>query len=231
MLNLKELIDWSKCPSGRVPVIVQRRSGFILAMFWIPKEDLQAITDLTVALCRCLNSETSGLYIDCDNDALLCRCDSVTQVLLPDRCLRTDWWWTWSGKTHPKMRNLWKNTYNGLLPVIVQDYRSLDFLMLAWMNQEAWEESVQSKRTCFFSRSKNRLWRKGEESGNRQIIREMEVCAGGWMPYTLLFGIEQIGGAACHEGYRSCFFQRVDASQLTIVGERVFDPKQVYKRD
>jgi len=234
VLNLTELIDWSKCSSGRVPVIIQGRPGWILGVFWIPKTDVQAIADLNAALRRCHRSESSGLYIDCDNDVLLCRCDSVTQELLWDRCLPTEmagqrYDWRVS-KELLQTQKLWEKTYDGLLPAIVQDAASHDFLMLAWMNQEAWEDSMQSQRMCFFSRSKNRLWRKGEESGNRQVIQEAQVCVGGGMPHTLLFRVEQLGGAACHDGYKSCFFRRIDTDQFTTVGERVFDPQQVYKK-
>ncbi len=99
--------------------------------------------------------------------------------------------------------------------------------MLAWMNREAYEETLRTGRVCYFSRSRNKLWRKGEESGNFQEVREIFVdCDAD----TVLIKVHQVGGAACHEGYASCFFRQVDGAKVKVVGERVFDPKQVYKK-
>jgi phosphoribosyl-AMP cyclohydrolase len=115
----------------------------------------------------------------------------------------------------------------GLVPAIAQDADTGDVLMLAWMNREAYEETLRTRRACYFSRSRGRLWRKGEESGNVQEVREIYLdCDAD----TILLKVHQIGGAACHEGYRSCFFRRVEGDSLQIVGERVFDPKVVYKK-
>src|SRR5438128_7988129 len=115
----------------------------------------------------------------------------------------------------------------GLVPAIAQDADTGEVLMLAWMNREAYEETVRTRRACYFSRSRGRLWRKGEESGNVQEVREVYLdCDAD----TILLKVHQIGGAACHEGYSSCFFRRVDSDGLQVIGERVFDPKQVYKK-
>jgi len=115
----------------------------------------------------------------------------------------------------------------GLVPAIAQDAESGAVLMLAWMNQAAYEETVRTGRACYFSRSRNRLWRKGEESGHVQEVREIYLdCDAD----TILLKVHQIGGAACHEGYRSCFFRKVTGDALQTVGERVFDPKQVYRK-
>src|SRR5579872_4355534 len=115
----------------------------------------------------------------------------------------------------------------GLVPAIAQDADTGAVLMLAYMNKEAYEETLRTGRAVYFSRSRNRLWRKGEESGNVQEVREVYVdCDAD----TILLKVHQIGGAACHEGYRSCFFRRVEGDQLQTVGERVFDPKAVYKK-
>jgi phosphoribosyl-AMP cyclohydrolase len=115
----------------------------------------------------------------------------------------------------------------GLLPAIAQDADTGEVLMLAWMNREAYEETLRTGRACYFSRSRNRLWRKGEESGHVQEVRGVFIdCDAD----TILLRVHQIGGAACHEGYKSCFFRRVEADGLRVVGERVFDPKQVYRR-
>src|SRR5438552_16589599 len=117
----------------------------------------------------------------------------------------------------------------GLVPAIAQDADSGVVLMLAWMNREAYEETVRTRRAVYFSRSRNRLWRKGEESGNVQEVREIYLdCDAD----TILLKVNQIGGAACHEGYQSCFFRRVspDGTSFTTVGERLFDPAEVYKK-
>ena len=114
-----------------------------------------------------------------------------------------------------------------LLPVIAQDDESGDVLMLAYMNEEAWQETIQSGRVCYYSRSRQKLWRKGEESGNVQEVKSIYYdCDAD----TLLIRVNQIGGAACHEGYRSCFFRKLDpaSGDVEVIGERVFDPNQVY---
>ena len=115
----------------------------------------------------------------------------------------------------------------GLIPAVAQDADTGQVLMLAWMNREAYEETLRTGRACYFSRSRNKLWRKGEESGNVQEVREVYVdCDAD----TILLKVKQVGGAACHEGYASCFFRRVVGDELQVVAERVFDPKQVYHK-
>ncbi|MDX1970590.1 MAG: phosphoribosyl-AMP cyclohydrolase [Planctomycetaceae bacterium] len=114
-----------------------------------------------------------------------------------------------------------------LIPVIAQDEATGDVLMLAYMNREAYEETLRTGRVCYFSRSRNKLWRKGEESGNVQELKSIYFdCDAD----TLLAKVHQIGGAACHEGFRSCFFRRVDPATraVSIEGARIFDPQQVY---
>ena len=114
----------------------------------------------------------------------------------------------------------------GLVPVIAQDADSGVVLMLAWMNREAYEETQRTGRAVYYSRSRNRLWRKGEESGHYQEVREILIdCDAD----TILLKVHQIGGAACHEGYKSCFFRRVEGDAAKIIAEKVFDPKEVYK--
>ena len=101
--------------------------------------------------------------------------------------------------------------------------------MLAYMNQEAYQETIKTGRVCYYSRSRQKLWRKGEESGNVQELRALYFdCDAD----TLLARVNQIGGAACHEGYRTCFFRRIDRAtgRVEVVGERVFDPAKVYKK-
>jgi phosphoribosyl-AMP cyclohydrolase len=115
----------------------------------------------------------------------------------------------------------------GLLPAIAQDADTGEVLMLAWMNREAFEETVRTRRAVYFSRSRNKLWRKGEESGNVQEVVDVFVdCDAD----TVLLKVRQVGGAACHEGYKSCFFRRLAGDELAVVGDRVFDPKDVYKK-
>lgn len=115
----------------------------------------------------------------------------------------------------------------GLIPAIAQDADSGAVLMLAWMNREAFDETCRTRRACYFSRSRNRLWRKGEESGNVQEVRDIFIdCDAD----TILLKVHQIGGAACHEGYASCFFRRLDGDRVEVVGERIFDPKKVYSK-
>lgn len=115
---------------------------------------------------------------------------------------------------------------NGILPVITQDYTSKEILMQAYMNEEAWNETLKTNRAVYFSRSRNRLWRKGESSGNFQIIKEIKVDCD---LDSILIIVEQIGGAACHKGYRSCYYRTVENGDLKITGEIIFDPKEVYK--
>jgi phosphoribosyl-AMP cyclohydrolase len=115
----------------------------------------------------------------------------------------------------------------GLVPAIAQDADTGQVLMLAWMNREAYEETLRTGRACYFSRSRNRLWRKGEESGHVQEVRAVFIdCDAD----TVLLKVHQVGGAACHEGYPSCFFRQVEGSAVRVVGERLFDPRKVYQR-
>ena len=115
----------------------------------------------------------------------------------------------------------------GLIAAIAQDASTNEVLMIAWMNREAYEETVRTGRACYFSRSRNRLWRKGEESGNVQEVKAIFVdCDAD----AILLKVNQIGGAACHTGHKSCFHRRLDGENWTVVGTPVFDPQQVYKK-
>jgi len=116
---------------------------------------------------------------------------------------------------------------NGLIPVIIQDASTNEVLMLGYMNREAWEETLKTKRATFWSRSRKKLWMKGETSGYFQEVREACLdCDGD----TLLLKVNQIGNAACHTGFRSCFHHRYEDRRWTVLGERIFDPKEVYKK-
>ena len=115
----------------------------------------------------------------------------------------------------------------GLIPVIVQDFESGEILMQAYINQEAWDESVSSGKGVYYSRSRQKLWRKGETSGNVQILKEIRVdCDND----SVIYKVDQIGGAACHTGHRSCYYRVWDEGKLKVQGEPLFDPDEVYKK-
>ena len=114
------------------------------------------------------------------------------------------------------------------MPAIVQDYCSGKVLMLAYVNQSSWEKTLETGEAHFWSRSRQELWHKGGTSGHVQKIREIYADCD---DDTLLFRVEQVGGAACHTGYESCFHKKVDRrGEAAIVGERIFDPEKVYKK-
>jgi phosphoribosyl-AMP cyclohydrolase len=97
--------------------------------------------------------------------------------------------------------------------------------MLAYMNRQAWDQTLATGEAVYYSRSRKKMWKKGEQSGHIQRVKEIYVdCDAD----TILLKVEQVGGAACHEGYESCFFRRWEDGALKIVGTQVFDPKQVY---
>ncbi len=113
----------------------------------------------------------------------------------------------------------------GLVPVIIQDATTNEVLMLGYTSREAWEKTLETGKATFWSRSREKLWIKGETSGHVQEVKEIYLdCDGD----TLLLKVVQVGGAACHTGHRSCFHHRYDKGQWNTVGERVFDPKEVY---
>jgi phosphoribosyl-AMP cyclohydrolase len=114
-----------------------------------------------------------------------------------------------------------------LLPAIAQDAGTGEVLMLAYMNAESYAETLATGRAVYYSRSRKKLWRKGEESGNVQLVRAIYLDCD---RDTILLQVDQLGGAACHEGYKSCFFRQVTPDGLKTVGQRVFDPAEVYKK-
>ena len=116
---------------------------------------------------------------------------------------------------------------NGLVPVIVQDHRSRDVLMVAYMDKPAWDKTVKTGKAHFYSRSRGRPWFKGEESGHVQVVKSIFLdCDND----TILLQVNQIGGAACHEGYKSCFFRKKAKAEWKVIAKKVFDPKEVYKK-
>jgi phosphoribosyl-AMP cyclohydrolase len=115
----------------------------------------------------------------------------------------------------------------GLVPAVAQDAATGQVLMLAWMNRAAYEETLRTGRAVYYSRSRGKLWRKGEESGHVQEVCGVYVdCDAD----TILLKVNQVGGAACHEGYASCFFREVKPDGVKVIAEKVFDPKAVYKK-
>ena len=115
----------------------------------------------------------------------------------------------------------------GLIPAIAQDHATGQVLMMAWMNKDSFDETVRTGRAVYWSRSRKKLWRKGEESGHVQEVKEILIdCDAD----TILLKVHQIGGAACHEGYASCFFRQVQGTELKVIAERLFDPATVYKK-
>jgi phosphoribosyl-AMP cyclohydrolase len=115
---------------------------------------------------------------------------------------------------------------DGLLPAVIQDAASGEVLMLGFMNAEAYAATQASGEVTFYSRSRNKLWRKGEQSGHVLKVRDIRVDCD---VDTLLIRVEALGPGVCHEGYRSCFFRRIIANgEAKVVEDRVFDPKAVY---
>ena len=112
-----------------------------------------------------------------------------------------------------------------LLPAIVQDYKTNEVLMLAYINQKAWEKTVETGKAHYWSRSRNKLWLKGETSGHVQIIHQILVDCD---EDTIVYKVEQLGAAACHTGHRTCFFRSVEGDELVVQGTKVFDPAVVY---
>lgn len=116
---------------------------------------------------------------------------------------------------------------NGLVPAIVQDAETGEVLMLAFMNKEAWETTLATGRASYFSRSRQKLWIKGETSGNVQIVKEIRIdCDND----SVLLKIKQVGNAACHTGHKSCFHKKIENGSVKITGNPLFDPEEVYKK-
>lgn len=114
----------------------------------------------------------------------------------------------------------------GLVPAIIQDYQSCEILMLAYMNKESLQKTLSSGKTHFWSRSRKKLWLKGESSGHTQEVKELFIDCD---MDTLLFKVEQ-KVAACHTGYRSCFYRKLQGEELAVVAEKVFEEGTIYKK-
>lgn len=114
---------------------------------------------------------------------------------------------------------------DGLLPAVVQDYLTKEVLMLAFINRQAWQKTLQTGKAHYWSRSRNTLWLKGESSGRLQLVHRILVDCD---EDTVVYQVEQLGGAACHTGHRSCFYRVLQGDELVSEGERLFDPEVVY---
>ncbi len=114
----------------------------------------------------------------------------------------------------------------GLVPAIAQDYQTGEILMLAYMNSDAFNTTLSTGKATYYSRSRKTLWVKGETSGNIQRIKEIHIDCD---DDTVLLKVEQLGGAACHTGHRSCFYKKVEDGSIRITEKPVFDPKEVYE--
>jgi phosphoribosyl-AMP cyclohydrolase len=115
----------------------------------------------------------------------------------------------------------------GLIPAIVQDAATGEILMLAYMNQQAFEATLSTGKATYYSRSRQTLWVKGETSGNVQLVKEIRIDCD---DDTILLKVEQLGRAACHTGHRSCFHKKVENGSIRITGEPLFAPKEVYNK-
>ena len=132
-----------------------------------------------------------------------------------------------AGTTHPwsEVRSLVRYNDAGLVPAIAQQHDTGEVLMMAWMSAEALEETLATGRAVYWSRSRERLWRKGESSGQVQRLVELRLdCDGD----TVLLRVDQ-AGPACHTGRRSCFYHRVDGDTVTVTDDPCVDPRQLYR--
>ncbi|MEJ2098600.1 MAG: phosphoribosyl-AMP cyclohydrolase [Desulfobacterales bacterium] len=125
------------------------------------------------------------------------------------------------------MINLNFDKIGGLIPAVVQDYKTGEVLMLAFMNQKAWETTLNTGKATYWSRSRQELWVKGQTSGYLQIVREIRIDCD---EDAVLLKVEQIGGATCHTGHRSCFHKKIENGSVRIIDKPVFDPKEVYRK-
>ena len=134
--------------------------------------------------------------------------------------------WGWAQMSADWLESL-KWSADGLVPVIAQDASSGRVLMLAWMNRDALRATLESGNAVYWSRSRGRLWRKGEESGHVQQVREMRLDCD---QDALLLRVEQLGGIACHTGRERCFFRRYDNGSWVETDPVIKDPKDIYRK-
>ena len=115
---------------------------------------------------------------------------------------------------------------DGLVPAIVQDAETKEVLMMAYMNRESWEATLKTGKATYWSRSRQKLWLKGESSGHVQLVKDIFIDCD---DDTILLQVEQLGEAACHTGYKSCFYRKLSGKDFVVVGEKIFNPEEVYK--
>jgi phosphoribosyl-AMP cyclohydrolase len=135
---------------------------------------------------------------------------------------------TWSNfKELMPMHNIDFAKGEGMVPVIIQDYRSREVLMMGYMNHEAWQRTLKTGKVHYYSRSRRKLWLKGEESGHFQEVKDALIdCDND----TLLLRVKQLGKGACHMGFQSCFFRTKKGRGWKVSSKRVFNPEEVYKK-
>jgi phosphoribosyl-AMP cyclohydrolase len=114
----------------------------------------------------------------------------------------------------------------GLIPCVTQDYKDNGVLMVAYMNKESLEMTLKKKIACYFSRSRQKLWIKGEQSGSIQHVKEIYIDCD---KDTILLKVDQVGNCACHKGYRSCFYRKWNGNEWEVIEDRVKDPEEMYK--
>ena len=114
----------------------------------------------------------------------------------------------------------------GLIPAVVQEDKTGEVLMLAFMNKAAWEATLATGKATYYSRTRKELWVKGKTSGNMQLIKEIRIDCD---DDTVVLKVDQVGGAACHTGHKSCFHKKVEDGSIRIVGKPIFNPEEVYK--
>ena len=115
---------------------------------------------------------------------------------------------------------------DGLVPAIVQDAETKEVLMMAYMNRESWEATLKTGKATYWSRSRQQLWLKGETSGHVQLVKDIFIDCD---DDTILLQVKQVGEAACHTGHRSCFYRKLIGEDFVVVGEKIFNPEEVYK--
>ena len=130
-------------------------------------------------------------------------------------------------ETNPGWLNEITWTADGLVPALAQDYKTGQILMMAWMNPEALEATVTEGRAVYYSRSRQKLWRKGEESGHVQSLKEIRLDCDSDV---ILMQVEQIGGIACHTGREHCFYKRLENDEWVAVDPVIKDPKEIYNK-
>ncbi len=132
---------------------------------------------------------------------------------------------------HESMPDIWLNKVNwsedGLVPVVTQEASSNSVLMVAWMDRDALKLTVETGEAVYWSRSRKKLWRKGEESGHIQKIKEIYLDCD---KDVLLLTVEQVGGIACHTGRHNCFFNKLENERWVVIASEIKDPQEIYRK-